>query len=144
MASQFQVKAYLAQWFQLGKKVVATDRGDAYLPHRIFYGEGYSPEFEASWRQILAEANGIHLEGTDQTIADLLGGEWEIQSCARCQMPIPTSKYCWSSMTCPCSDMTTWPNETLPKPRAMPARNQMRLRALRMRLEDRATSDRAS
>ncbi|MGD1902183.1 MAG: hypothetical protein ACFB9N_08085 [Geitlerinemataceae cyanobacterium] len=130
MALLCQVKAYLAQWFQLGKKAVS--RNSTYCPRRVFFGESYSAEFEADWRQMLTVADEVYLEGTEESLADLLTGAWDIESCARCEMPVPTSRQACSY--CPCSDMkAVWPNDSLPRPR-VPADTQAQLQALCSRL----------
>jgi hypothetical protein len=142
MASPSQVRTYLAQWFQLGKRVVSQDGQHHYLPSPIFSGEEYSPNFEWMWSQISARnADRFYLEGTDQSIADLLSPRWQIESCARCQMPVPTSHTHWTCAICPCSDLTTWPNESLPKPRS-PIQTQTHLRTICSRLQQSEQRDR--
>lgn len=134
MASLSQVKTYLSQWFQLGKHAVSSDGTSHYLPCPVFLGESYSPEFDRVWSEIsLSNADNFYLEGTDQSIADLLSSDWTIEGCARCQMPIPASPYNWMCANCPCSDLSTWPNEHLPKPRS-PAPTQLHLRSICERL----------
>jgi hypothetical protein len=135
MASPSQVKTYLAQWFQLGKRVVSQDGKNRYLPTPIFAGEEYSSDFEWIWSQVSSQnADLFYLEGTDQSIGDLLSGYWQIESCARCQMPVPTCQAHWFCGICPCSDLTTWPNESLPKPRS-PIQTRHHLRDICTRLQ---------
>lgn len=142
MASPSQVKTYLAQWFQLGKRVASQDTQDHHLPSPIFSGEGYSPNFEWIWSRISSNnADRFYLEGTDQSIADLLSESWQIDSCARCQMPVPTSQAHWACAICPCSDLTSWPNESLPKPRS-PIQTQTHLRDICSRLQQSEQLDR--
>ncbi len=121
MASKLQVKEYLAHWFQLGKKVVIRNGEDLQLPNPILQQENYSPEFERCWQQILAPQSGdCYLEGTDQTIAQLLSSEWEVEDCARCGMPIPTHTKGLPPGCCPCFDLTSWPDLEMPQPRLAP------------------------
>jgi hypothetical protein len=142
MASPSQVKTYLAQWFQLGKKTVSKDGTYCHLPYPVFLGESYSPEFEKVWSDISSSnLDDFYLEGTNQSIADLLSSDWSIESCARCQMPVPTSSFSWMCATCPCSDLATWPNDNLPKPRS-PVNAQTYLRNICSRLQDAGKFDR--
>lgn len=135
MASPQQVRAYLAHWFQLGKPVVFESPQSAcsppvqttsaqvgsptWLPAPIFSQGHYSSPFEACWQQILATGGeGCHLLGTDQTIAELLSPQWDIEPCARCTLPIPLPVRQVASPLCPCSDLPQWPNSDIPAPRA--------------------------
>ena len=133
MASPQDVKQYLAYWFQLGKRVVfANDKAN--LPSPIYQGSQYSPAFEACWQSIMANGGQTaHLEGTDQTIAELLDSSWDLMSCARCEMPIPVPTMGCSVNLCPCNDLPTWPNDQVPKPRAA-VDSRDRLAAIRQRL----------
>ena len=118
MASPQQVKKYLAVWFQLGKRV-AIASGQSYLcPRSIYEGERYSLEFEDVWQQILQVPATSYLEGTHQTIQELLSPAWEIGSCARCGLFLPMSHLggCDAAI-CPCHDLPSWPNIHLPLPR---------------------------
>src|SRR3712207_5417798 len=85
MASEQQVKRYLAYWFQLGKKVVIRNGDTALRPEQVFVGDCYSEEFESIWQQVLSPESGdCHLEGTEETIRELLTPEWSVSSCVRC------------------------------------------------------------
>ncbi|TVU55404.1 MAG: hypothetical protein EA414_01910 [Arthrospira sp. PLM2.Bin9] len=118
MASENQVKQYLAHWFQLGKKVVLNNGSQTQLPLRIIAGDRYSQEFEECWEQILSPESGdCYLEGTNETIAQLLTPEWEIIDCARCAMPIPVRIHGMPTPCCPCFDLKDWPNSESPAPR---------------------------
>ncbi|HAJ59913.1 MAG TPA: hypothetical protein DCP31_12110 [Cyanobacteria bacterium UBA8543] len=118
MASEQQVKRYLAYWFQLGKKVVIRNGESTLLPQPIIVGDRYSQEFENVWQQILSPDSGdCYLESTDETIAELLTPEWEVSPCARCEMPIPTRTAGMPPEVCPCCDIPGWPNTDLPTPR---------------------------
>jgi hypothetical protein len=65
MASEQQVKRYLAYWFQLGKKVVIRNGNSALSPQPVMTGDRYSDEFESIWQQILSPDSGdCYLEGT--------------------------------------------------------------------------------
>lgn len=140
MASSGEVKKYLAHWFQLGKGVVNEGDGSVYLPESIIRGDRYSDEFERCW-QTLMQANHqkLYLRGTQQSLADLLSPAWEITSCARCDMPIPTNYKQMPETPCTCDDLSNWPNENLPRPR-LPVNSQEHLGRLRSRLEQNSTS----
>jgi hypothetical protein len=132
MASEQQVKRYLAYWLQLGKKVVT--RNGAMLPQPVIGGDRYSDEFESLWLQLLSPDSGdCHLEGTHQTIAELLTPKWDINPCYRCEMPVPMINIGMPPELCPCNDLPTWPNTELPAPRE-PISSQGRLQEIRDRL----------
>ncbi|HEY9670023.1 MAG TPA: hypothetical protein V6D11_01080 [Waterburya sp.] len=134
MASEQQVKRYLAYWFQLGKKVMIHSSGAAVSPPSVVAGDRYSDEFEAVWLQIVSPESGdCYLEGTQQTIAELLSPRWEIEPCVRCDMPVPLIKIGLPPELCPCNDLPSWPNTEIPKPRE-PVSSQDRLKQIRDRL----------
>ncbi len=134
MASEQQVKRYLSYWFQLGKKVVIRNGEATLRPQLVFAGDRYSDEFESIWQRILSPDSGdCHLEGTPQTIADLLTPRWSLEPCARCDMPVPLINMGIQPELCPCNDLPTWPNTELPPPRE-PVDSTDRLRAIRDRL----------
>lgn len=133
MATKEEVKRYLAYWFQLGKKVVITNEGTHLLPQPIFQGDRYSPEFEACWQIILSSSDESHLDGTQETIAELLTPQWDMVGCSRCAMPIPLRNVGMPPVSCPCVNLPGWPNNELPGPRC-PINNQEQLRAIRNRL----------
>ncbi len=118
MASEEQVKQYLAHWFQLGKQVLLPNRQEKLRPTKIFEGKNYSAEFERVWHYLLEVDADCYLEGTEQTIQQLLSPEWEIIECARCEMPFPITTAGVTSLVCPCSDLPGWPNNELPPPRS--------------------------
>ncbi|MUG94877.1 hypothetical protein F7734_21925 [Scytonema sp. UIC 10036] len=134
MASTNDVKQYLAYWFQLGKRVV-IDNGAATLQLReVVNGNRYSDEFEECWERITSpDAGDCYLEGTHETIAQLLSPAWEVAPCARCNMPIPARNMGMPPLLCPCFDLAGWPNTELPPPRC-PVDSQEELRAIRDRL----------
>ena len=118
MASEQKVKQYLAYWFQLGKKVLIRNGQEALLPQVVIMGDRYSDEFEAVWQQILSSGEGdCYLEGTHETISELLTPAWELNSCARCSMPIPMRIIGMPPLACPCHDLPSWPNTSVPSPR---------------------------
>jgi hypothetical protein len=134
MASEQQVKRYLAYWFQLGKKVVIHNGDSAVLPQSVIAGDRYSDEFEKIWELILSPKSGdCYLEATHQTIAELLTPNWEIEPCVRCEMPVPLINIGLPPELCPCNDLPTWPNTEIPAPRE-PISNHMQLRIIRDRL----------
>jgi hypothetical protein len=87
MATEQQVRQYLAYWFQLGKKVFTHNGQVALLPYPVIEGDRYSGKFEECWQQLLLPETGdCYLEGTRQTIQELLSPAWDIHPCARCAM----------------------------------------------------------
>lgn len=133
MASETQVKAYLAYWFQLGKKVVFAKGGETLLPQPVFSGNRYSQAFEACWQRILLFPAGAYLEGTEQNVQQLLSPAWDIMPCARCTMPVPVSNTAIPFPYCPCRDLADWPNLELPLPR-IPTDTQQSLNTICQRL----------
>jgi hypothetical protein len=120
MATETEVKQYIACWFQLAKKVVIGNGTQSLLPNPIFQGDRYSDEFEECWQKVTSpEAGDSYLEGTDHTIAQLLTHSWEIIPCARCHMPAALPHVGISSNICPCHDLPNWPNTELPAPRSL-------------------------
>ncbi|HEY9619214.1 MAG TPA: hypothetical protein V6C78_02540 [Crinalium sp.] len=117
MASQDEVRRYLAYWFQLGKSVSVKNGRETFLPRPVLQRDRYSPEFESCWQYILENAEVCHLEGTDQTIAQLLDPLWAIHPCARCEMPVPILDIGAMEAACPCSDLSFWPDSERPQPR---------------------------
>lgn len=137
MASEQQVKRYLAYWLQLGKRVVIRNGESAVRPQIVIAGNRYSEEFEALWEKILSpESGNCYLEGTDEAIAELLTPVWSLEPCARCEMPIPVKNVGMPPEACPCFDLPWWPNLDLPAPRE-PIASQERLITIRDRLNQR-------
>lgn len=138
MASETQVKRYLAYWFQLGKKVMLHNEAKTLLPQPVIQGDRYSDAFEQCWQQITSpDAGGSYLEGTQETIAQLLTPEWEIHPCARCDMPVVARNLGMPPLVCPCFDLSNWPNPELPAPRS-PVNTQQQLQAIYERLQQTA------
>jgi hypothetical protein len=135
MAPEQQVKRYLAYWFQLGKRVLIRNGDVALRPLSVMAGDRYSDEFENIWQQILSPESGdCYLEGTQETITELLTPEWVVAPCSRCEMPVPVKNVGMPPQLCPCSDLLNWPNTDLPRPRE-PISSQDRLREIRDRLQ---------
>lgn len=133
MATKEEVKTYLAYWFQLGKKVVIGSEGTHLLPQPIFQGDRYSQAFEDCWLKILSSSSDSYLDGTQETIAQLLTPVWEMVNCSRCSMPVPLRNMGMPPVSCPCINLPEWPNTELPGPRC-PINNQEQLMAIRNRL----------
>jgi hypothetical protein len=132
MASTDQVRQYLAFWFQLGKGLVIGQ--DIQRPDPVILGDRYSSEFEACWQRVMQlDGKNCYLQGTLQTIDQLLSSEWELSACARCEMPVPMLSLGMRSPGCPCEDMPLWPNTELPAPR-MPVDSRAQLDQIRDRL----------
>lgn len=135
MASEQQVKRYIAYWFQLGKKVVIRNGAQSLQAQQVFAGDRYSDEFENIWQQLLSPENGdCYLEGTNETIRELLTPEWSVSPCVRCAMPVPVKIVGMPPELCPCFDLAGWPNTELPAPREAVS-SQDRLKAIRDRLQ---------
>lgn len=140
MANEKDVKKYLAYWFQLGKGVVIANGVANLLPQPVYRGDLYSQEFEECWQRIISlESGDCYLEGTNETIAQLLTPAWEIIPCGRCNMPIPIRNVGMPAEVCPCSDLPGWPNTDLPAPRSA-VNNQERLIGIRDRLLENLSS----
>lgn len=134
MASEQQVKTYLAYWFQLGKKLLWRNGQAELFPQSVIQGDRFSIEFENCWQKIIAiNGQDCYLEGTDNTIAELLSPAWQITDCARCAMPVPMLDLGTQSLECPCNDLDAWPNSELPQPRS-PVNSSQRLQAIKERL----------
>lgn len=134
MASKQDVKRYLAYWFQLSKKVVVNNGSATLLPQKVIQGDRYSDEFEECWQTIISpEAGDCYLEGTQETIAELLTPAWDMSPCGRCSMPIPIRSVGMPPELCPCNDLSNWPNTELPPPRS-PVNTQQQLTAIRDQL----------
>ena len=135
MASTEQVKQYLTHWFQLGKYIICPKQQEKIYPQVIFEEHHYSKEFEQCWQKILDIDADCYLEGTEQTIQQLLTPAWEIIHCPRCELPIPISVAGIPSTVCTCFDLSTWPNNELPAPR-IPSNTTTHLHRLRQRLQN--------
>ncbi len=134
MASEAEVKRYLAYWLQLGKKVVIGNGNLTLQPQSVIAGDRYSQEFENIWQQILSPESGdCYLEGTIQTIAELLTPRWDLKACVRCEMPVPLINIGMAPESCPCHDLPMWPNTEVPLPRE-PVDSKARLNTIRDRL----------
>jgi hypothetical protein len=58
MASESEVRTYIAYWFQLGKKVLIRNGSEALLPKSVIAGDRYSSEFEDCWQKIISPESG--------------------------------------------------------------------------------------
>lgn len=134
MASEQEVRQYLAYWFQLGKKVFIHNGQDSLLPQPVIQGDRYSQEFEDCWQQLLTPESGdCYLEGTEETVTELLTPGWSVSPCARCSMPVPIRNVGMPPLSCPCNDLSSWPNTEIPAPRS-PINSQTQLTEIRERL----------
>jgi len=141
MAAPDLVKRYLALWLQLGKRIASIDGCRHWQPAATLHGDRYAPEFERCWQEMINDYRGAcYLEGTNQTLAELLSPAWDIVGCARCPIPVPMHLSGPQPDSCPCADRPLWPNLDLPTPRA-PLSSQDRLSRIRDRLASRYDSD---
>ncbi len=135
MASESEVRKYIAYWFQLGKKVLIRNGSEALLPPSVIAGDRYSSEFEDCWQKIISPDSGdCYLQGTNETISQLLTPAWEISPCARCAMPVVFQQSGMPPESCPCDDLANWPDTENPQPRS-PVSNQLQLSGIRDRLK---------
>jgi hypothetical protein len=119
MASPARVKQYIASWLQLGRKIYIEDSKDAIAlsPKKIVEGDRYSQEFESVWQQIAGlDSHKAYLEGTNETIAQLIAHSWEIVPCSVCNMLVATPQVGTKESACPCHDIPDWPNNNVPIP----------------------------
>lgn len=118
MASDRQVRTYLACWFQLNRGVILHDTGERLCPQPVILRSTYSPDFETCWTRI-SERKGQdwYLEGTNQTLSELMTDAWEFIPCPRCTLPIPMPNCPVMRIECPCAELHSWPNTQLPLPR---------------------------
>lgn len=134
MAAAETVRAYLACWFQLNKGMVHHPSGQRWCPQPVLAGEMYSPAFEATWEAMTtAGREACYLEGTPQTLADLLSPAWEVTACGRCQMPVPMPIGRRVGVACPCADLPLWPQFDLPQPHA-PVQTDLHLARIQRKL----------
>lgn len=134
MATKQEVKKYLAYWFQLGKSVIAVNGKANFLPQPVIEGDRYSQEFEACWLKIISPETGdCYLEGTIETINELLTPAWDMLPCGRCDMPVPMRNLGMPALLCPCNNLPNWPNTELPSPRS-PVSTSEQLTTIRDRL----------
>ena len=118
MASRTLVKNYIAQWMQMGKSISLSTQGKQVSIYKIINGEEYSSLFNKLWDEIsTTKADEAYLDGTDQTIDDLLSDRWEIIGCARCSLLVPSLDLGPRvPVCCPCDDLPTHPNLDLVAP----------------------------
>ncbi len=136
MATQAQLRQYLSHWFQLGKGVKIAQDEASYCPSNIAYGSHYSPEFEAHWQKFQrAGLERCYLEDTGETLAELSQSDWDIQACARCDMPVALKVGGITPLDCPCSEQSNWPNLELPTPKPPQNWNE-RIRGIGQRLKE--------
>jgi hypothetical protein len=140
MASDQDIRTYLAMWFQLGKSVVCHTTGRSIRPKNIHQIDRYSPEFEKIWHTISQSPHNYYLAGTDQSIQTLQSSAWEINDCARCEMPIPMCVDCTTNGGCTCQDLSfLWPNYEVPSPH-LPVNNANALHTLCDRLTSKSVT----
>ena len=118
MATSAKIKSFLASWLQLGKAIEYHGGENKFQPDRILSIDGYSQEFEDWWSEFKADSQHWFLAGSHHPLSELFEAEWDIESCSRCDMPIPLRVAGINDSNCPCADLITWPNLELPQPRA--------------------------
>lgn len=134
MASSEEVQNYLAYWFQLGKPIHIKHELTPQRPVPVLEGAQFSRAFQDCWQTIMATGGrDCYLDGTEETIEQLLSSRWEISDCARCSIPIPMSAVMPVAQLCPCSNVDHWPNDELPAPH-LPINNKGHFSRLKTRL----------
>lgn len=119
MATEAKIKQFLAYWFQLGKGVIIKNGQYLLKVQSVIKGDTYSKEFEECWQKVISPESGdCYLEGTTETIGELLTSEWEILNCSRCEMPVPLRIRGRPPECCPCFDLPNWPDYDKPQPRS--------------------------
>jgi hypothetical protein len=79
MASESKVRHYLGYWLQFGKKIIMYNGTVAKGLESAISREGYSQEFEDLWAEVRSPDSGnCRLEGSWETIDELLTPQWEI------------------------------------------------------------------
>jgi len=141
MAAEAKIKQFLAYWFQLGKGVTLKNGQEFLKPQSVIRGDRYSEEFEQCWQKLLSEDSGdCYLQGTRETIAELLTSEWEILACSRCEMPVPLRTRGMPPDCCPCFDLPNWPDYDKPLPRS-PVDSKSYLSTICQRLVTKASDE---
>jgi hypothetical protein len=117
MATELDLKNFVACWMQLGKGVYQPT-GELIHLAKVLQGEQYNPEFETLWQDLSSFGlQNVYLEGTSVSLSALNTELWEIVPCARCTMPVALPIGNTASCICPCHDLQGWPNSELPTPR---------------------------
>lgn len=136
MASPKEVQNYLAYWFQLGKTVHINNGRFTQRPVPVLEGDQFSRAFQDCWQAIMAvDGRDCYLDGTQETVEELLSSQWEITDCARCSIPTAMQAVMPVAQLCPCGDIDSWPNDELPAPH-MPINNNTHFQRLKTRLND--------
>ena len=141
MASPQEVQGYLAYWFQLGKSVHISNGRIIQRPVPVLEGHQLSRAFQDCWRTIMAVGGrDCYLDGSHETIEQLLSPQWDIIDCARCTIPTAMPAVMPVAQLCPCGDIDHWPNDQLPAPH-MPINNNKHLSKLKKRLNQHPLGD---
>ncbi|MBE9070613.1 hypothetical protein IQ260_28645 [Leptolyngbya cf. ectocarpi LEGE 11479] len=136
MASQQEVQHYLAYWFQLGKPIHIKNGRLTQRPIPVLEGNQFSRAFKDCWKTIMAiGGRDCYLDGTQETVEQLLSPQWEIADCARCSIPVAMQTVMPVAQLCACGDIDHWPNNELPAPH-MPVNNNTHFSRLKARLND--------
>lgn len=136
------VKRYFAMWLQMGKKVFIENQNKLLGMNCVVRGESYTNKFEQLWSEISDPRLGdVYLEGTDESVQELLSPKWEVIACARCAMPVPVGMGPQVAQVCPCDDLGVSPNLEAIAPRE-PVITAKHLSSIMSRLQQGASSDR--
>lgn len=88
MANKNEVKQYLAYWMQLGRKLILSDR--VVSLDQVIAGDHYTTRFEEIWQEGEARPEAASLEGANISLEQLFSANYELLSCPRCDLPLPS------------------------------------------------------
>ncbi|MCA1904320.1 MAG: hypothetical protein CV045_00895 [Cyanobacteria bacterium M5B4] len=134
MANKNEVKQYLAYWMQLGRKLILSDR--VVSLDQVIAGDHYTTRFEEIWQEGEARPEAASLEGANISLEQLFSANYELLSCPRCDLPLPSLTLGpRSAQPCPCDDLNLWPNFDTVPPR-QPVNTTDQLRSIYQRLPE--------
>lgn len=134
MAQATEIKEYLACWMQLGRRLILSDR--AVSLDQVIAGDHYTTRFEEIWQEGQSHPESTSLEGSSLTLKELLAPSYELLSCPRCNLPLPSASLGpRSAQPCPCDNLNLWPNFDTVPPR-QPVDTTAKLRSICHRLAE--------
>lgn len=134
MANKTEVKQYLACWMQLGRKLLLADR--VVSLDQVIAGDHYTTRFEEIWQEGQSCPASATLEGSNINLEQLFNTHYELLSCPRCNLPLPSiSLGPRSVQPCPCDNLHLWPNLDTVPPR-QPVSTPKELRSIYQRLAE--------
>lgn len=139
MATEEEVKSYLAYWFQVGKNVEIGTNREKKNVNKIFSlsSNEYSQEFNSLWEKIVEEADTSFLEDTSFSIKKLLSSEIEIVACSVCNAIVASGIF-FTNNSCICSNIPLWPNLDIPQPKKLLDSNCALLKIVQKLMEEKS------